>query len=138
MRPLMFIFLLTLLGCSQSHDLPKGVSMRVFESGDVVVRLDDNRAIMVKQNITNGRTALIGNIDGSLHITQLESGGDTPYGLNFIASNKAQYFIQKTISGTNLFVFDNDGDGVPEGKIEGSKRYRLKTIEWEEIVAENK
>jgi len=128
------ILLAGLVGCSRSPELPEGVSVRVL-SGNVIVTLDENVAIQVRQNKQDSRIALVGNHDGTLHVLQLEQSGDpTPRSMTLITRDKAE-FSTMTGSGTSrVVILDQDGDGLPDLKIEGGKKFRRANIEWKEII----
>lgn len=122
--------------CSKAPVLPDGVSLRVAESNDVILTLEKDRAMMVKQAGEGGRIVLVGNLDGVLSVTQLERGGDTPVSVELLGADKAKVTIARDEG--KYIVWDEDGDGIPEMKMDKTGSYRLKGIEWEKIEKNGK
>jgi hypothetical protein len=131
LNPLLIAMMLT--GCSRSPKLPNGVTLSVAPSNDVIINLDDGRAVLIRQNKNDHRMAIVGNLDGKLQVVQLEQGGDTPRSMDLISRDKARFSV-KTGSGQALvIILDEDGDGLPDTKIEGGKKFKRANIEWTEI-----
>lgn len=119
-------------GCSRSPKLPDGISVRTA-SHDVIINLDDGRAVQIRQNKPDHRTALVGNVDGNLHIVQLEQGGHTPRTMDLISPDKAKFSVVTESSQPPVLIVDEDGDGIPDTKIESNKKFKRGNIEWIEI-----
>ena len=127
------LFALVLVGCSPSPKLPDGVSLRVAPSSDVIISLDEGRAVQIRQNKPDHRIALIANLDGKLQIVQLEQGGDTPRSMKLISRDKAEFSVMTGSGQAGVLILDEDGDGIPDTKIEGNKKFKRTNIEWTEI-----
>jgi hypothetical protein len=127
------LIVITLASCSRSPKLPDGVSLRVAPSNDVIIDLDDGRAVQIRQNKPDHRIALVGNLDGKLQVVQLEQGGDTPRSMVLISRDKVQFSVTTGSGQTLAILFDEDGDGLPDTKIEGGKKFKRANIEWTEI-----
>ena len=123
-----------LAGCSRSPDLPKGVSVRVVQSNDVIITLDEGSGIQVRQNKPDHRIALVGYLDGKLQIVQLEQGGDTPRSMNLVSREKAELSVMTGSGKSRVLILDEDGDGLPDTKIEGNKKFKRVNIEWTEAT----
>ncbi|MCF6312587.1 MAG: hypothetical protein L3J39_09065 [Verrucomicrobiales bacterium] len=106
------------------------------ESNEVILTLEKDRAMMVRQAGEGGRIVLVGNLDGVLSVTQLERGGDTPVLVEFLGADEAKVIIARD-EGKSI-VWDEDGDGIPEMKMDKTGSYRLKKIEWEKIEKNDK
>jgi hypothetical protein len=127
------VIALALAGCSRQPTLPDGVSLRVAPSNDVIINLDEGRAVQIRQNKPDQRIALVGNLDGKLNILQLEQGGDTPRSMDLISRDKAQFSVTTGSGQSLVMILDEDGDGLPDTKIEGGKKFKRGSIEWIEI-----
>ena len=134
MRLIITTFIAAMLAnCSRSPELPAGVAVHVADGKEVIVNLDEGSGIQIRQTKPDGRIALVGNLNGNLEIVQLERGGATPRGLKLVSMDKAEFNVV-TGSGENVvMIVDEDGDGLPDTKIEGKKKFRRTKIEWEEI-----
>ena len=129
--PLFLIVILT--ACSRDPKLPEGVKLQVAPSGDVIITLDDKRAVMVRQNKQDTRTALVANLDGGLQVVQLEAGGATPRSMDLIGLDKARFSVMSHVDDIPHLIVDEDGDGLPDLKVSGKKKFRIADITWEEI-----
>ena len=127
------LVVLALAGCSRAPKLPDGVSLRVAISNDVVINLDEGRAVQIRQNKADHRIALVGNLDGKLRVVQLEQGGETPRSMDFISRDKARFSVTTGSGKTLVIILDENGDGLPDTKIEDGKKFRRANIEWTEI-----
>jgi hypothetical protein len=123
-----------LAGCSRSPELPKGVSLRVAPSSDVIITLDEGRGVQIRQNKPDHRTALVAYLDGKLQIVQLEQDGDTPRSMNLVSRDKAAFSVMTGSDKSRVLILDEDGDGLPDIKIEGNKKFERANIEWTEIT----
>jgi hypothetical protein len=77
---------------------------------------------------------------------QIEEGGAFPRSIQVFSSERAElnfYFPEGT--GPRI-IRDENGDGIPDLKVEGGRRYRIGKIEWipddggpsiEQIVGDN-
>jgi hypothetical protein len=128
------LIVLALAGCSRSPELPEGVTLTVAPSGDVIITLDNERAVQIRQNKPDRRIALVGNLDGKLTVLQLEKGGDTPRSMDLISRDKAQFSVRNGSGQELVMILDEDGDGLPDLKIEGGKKFKRTNIEWTEIL----
>lgn len=131
MKYLPLIIICLLANCSKNPELPEGVSLKIAPSNDVIITLDKDRAIMVKQAGEAGRIVLVGNMEGIFSALQLEKDGSTPVSVEFLSPDRAK--ITVTRNEISYFIVDVDGDGIPEMKSDKTGRYRLKKIEWEKI-----
>ena len=129
----LLLIVLALAGCSRSPKLPVGVSLRVAPSNDVIINLDNGCAVQIRQNKPDHRIALVANLDGKLQVVQLEQGGDTPRTMDLISRDKAQFSVTTGSGQTVVMILDEDGDGLPDTKIEGGKKFKRANIEWTEI-----
>ncbi|HEY5704069.1 MAG TPA: hypothetical protein VIT91_22050 [Chthoniobacterales bacterium] len=102
-------------------------------SNDVIINLDEGRAVLIRQNKPDRRMALVGHLDGKLQIVQLEQGGKTPRSLDLISKDKAQFSVTTGSGLALVLILDEDGDGLPDTKIEGNKKFKRGNIEWIEI-----
>jgi hypothetical protein len=127
------LIFLALAGCSRPPVLPDGVSLGVAPSNDVIINLDEGRAVQIRQNKPDHRIALVANLDGKLQVIQLEQGGDTPRSMDLISRDKAQFSVTTGSGQTLVMILDEDGDGLPDTKIEGGKKFKRANIEWTEI-----
>ena len=126
--------------CSRKPDLPQGVSVDVADSGDVVVTLKPEASLMVRQFPKGKRFILVGNIDDKLQIQQSENTASTR-SLDILSPTEARYssMIQKGNDPKGLvLVIDDNGDGIPDKKVENLKKYRLKNITWEAVSSFDK
>jgi hypothetical protein len=127
------LIVLALAGCSRSPKLPDGFSLRVAASNDVIINLDDGRAVQIRQNKPDHRIVIVANLDSKLQVVQLEQGGDTPRSMDLISRDKAQFSVTSGAGQTLVMILDEDGDGLPDTKIEGGKKFKRANIEWTEI-----
>ena len=131
---LLLILACSLAGCSRSPQLPKGVSLRVAPPSDVVITLDEGRGVQIRQNKPDHRTALVAYLDGKLQIVQLENGGEVPRSMNLISRDKAEFSVISGNPESRVLILDEDGDGLPDVKIEGKKKFKRGNIEWIEVT----
>ncbi len=131
---LLLILACSLAGCSRSPQLPKGVSLRVAPPSDVIITLDKGRGVQIRQNKPDHRTALVAYLDGKLQIVQLENGGEVPRSMNLISRDKAEFSVISGIPESRVLILDEDGDGLPDVKIEGKKKFKRGNIEWIEVT----
>ena len=119
-----------LVSCSHSPSLPPGVTLRV-KNGEVYLALDKDVAVNVYQNKTEDRRfVIVANHGDSLRVLQVEKGGDTPRDLELFSAAKASFTVDSGATREpRTIIMDQDGDGVPDLKIEGSKKYKPQ-IEW--------
>jgi hypothetical protein len=73
-------------------------------------------------------------LDDKLQIVQLEQGGDTPRSMNLVSREKAEFSVMTGSDKSRVLLLDEDGDGLPDIKIEGDKRFKRANIEWTEIT----
>jgi len=123
----MLLFAALLVGCSRRSDLPTGVSVK-----NGIILLEEGAAITIRQNQKSPRTVLVGNQEGKLSVVQLEGGGTT-HSLDLISSDRASTCVMRGDGQSRLVILDQDGDGIPDLKVEGTKRCKLSAIEWSEI-----
>jgi len=129
---LLLIIAFGLAGCSRSPQLPKGISLS--ENG--VITLDEGSAVQIRQNKPDPRIALVAHIDGKLQIVQSEHGehgGEVPRGMTLISRDKAEFSVITGTGMSTVLILDQDGDGLPDLKIEGKKKFKRGNIEWIEI-----
>ena len=119
------------MSCSKETELPKGVSLRIAPSNEVILTLEKDVAIMVKTPGKDGRMVLVVNIEGVLSVTQLEKGGSTPVSVEFLTPDKAKITIER--GDLPSLIVDEDGDGLPDIRIDKKGKYRVKNIEWEVV-----
>jgi hypothetical protein len=50
-----------------------------------------------------------------------------------ISRDKVQFSVTTGSGQTLAILFDEDGDGLPDTKIEGGKKFKRTNIEWSEI-----
>jgi hypothetical protein len=129
MRTLLCIIsFITAAGCSRAPIAPAPTN----DAGKkAVVTLSAGEAVQVRQAQANPRTLLIANLDGQLQAVQLEAGGDTPRSLYLIDADKAEFTVTSVAART--LIIDQDGDGLPDLKVEGKKKYKRGKIEWIEL-----
>ncbi len=130
----MLILACIVAGCSRSPELPKGVSLRVAPSKDVIITLDEGSGVQIRQNKADPRIALVAYLDGKLQIVQLEQGGDTPRSMNLVTRDKAEFSVLSGSGHSRGLILDEDGDGLPDIKIEGKKKFKRGNIEWIEVT----
>src|SRR4029077_8269302 len=123
-----------LAACSRSPELPKGVSLRVAPSHDVIITRDEGGSVQIRQNKRDHRTALVAYLDGKLQIVQAEQGGDTSRSMNLISRDKAEFSVMTGSGNSRVLILDEDGDGLPDIKIEGKRKFKRASIEWTEIT----
>jgi len=124
----MLLLAALLAGCSRRSDLPTGISVK-----NGIVLLEEGAAITIRQNQKSPRTVLVGNLEGKLSVTQLEDGGHTPHSMDLISPDRTSTCVMRGTGPNLLVILDQDGDGIPDLKVEGSKRFKLSNIEWSEI-----
>ena len=124
----MLLLAALLAGCSRHSDLPTGVSVK-----NGLILLEEGAAITIRQNQKSPRTVLVGNQEGKLSVVQLEGSGDTSHSLDLISSDRASTSVMRGDGQSRLVILDQDGDGIPDLKVEGTKRFKLSAIEWSEI-----
>ncbi len=104
----------------------------------MIINLDPGSGVQIRQARADGRIALVANLNGNLEIVQLERGGATPRGLKLISTDKAEFNVVTGSGETVVMIVDEDGDGLPDMKIEGKKKYRRTKIDWEEVPRQKK
>ncbi len=126
-----------LVGCHSPEPLPDGIHLITDYSPDVVIVLDKDRAVIIKQSGNDPRRMIVGNLDGILSATQLESGGSTPRSLELKSEREAEITVSNYVGEPTRYIFDKDGDGVPDQKIEDAKMFDLDKITWKERKQKN-
>ena len=137
----MIALLLVSTGCA-THQLAPGVSYQAKPTGDIVITLQPDAAVLIKEGSTNGALSCIGYVNGMISFVQIADGGATPVGVDI--KNRQPYRITRTIhNGTNVTeYFDTDADGIPDMKLEfsgdqsGPTVFKRKSIEWEQKNSE--
>lgn len=127
------VFLSILSVFAHGTELPEGISIRVAETGDVIVTLDRGNTISVgiKDSGTRIPVYLLANIEDRLRVVQLNSNGDTPIAWEAYSDDKTEIRFMRDFSPP--MILDENGNGIPDVKIErGGARYRLQEIRWAE------
>jgi hypothetical protein len=108
------------------------VSLRVVGK-DTIILLDEGTAVGVRQQKQDGAIALVANLDDTLEVVQLGRGGGVPRTMKLIGRDRAEFNIISGSGDSTVIIFDEDGDGLPDTKIEAGKKFRRKQIEWTEV-----
>ena len=137
MKPLIsaILFIVACTSFATAHDLPKGVTIKVADTGDVVIVLEKGAAVFVAQRGKDGQRIIVGNHEGTLSTLQLIEGGNTPVDVKYLSDQKAEVTITRR-NDPDLplpLIQDSDGDGIPDLKIDRTGKYRVKKIEWEKV-----
>ena len=122
---------------SSAEILPKGVTIKTTKAGEAVIGLDKDTTVSIVQNKKNGILLAVSNLNGILQTLQINDGGKTPVGVDYLSADKAKIVIVRDKE-KFPYIFDNDGNGIPDMKIDLNKegklvKYKLKKIEWEEV-----
>ena len=131
--PAFIIGVVFLAGCSNPKPLPKGVTLNV-KNGEVYLALDKDVAINVYQNKDAERQfVIVANRGDNLNVVQVKRGGDVPRSLSLFSNGQASFTVE-TPKGTSphSLIVDENGDGLPNLKIEGNKRYKAQVV-WTEM-----
>ena len=123
-----------------AQDLPKGVSVGVSDKGNAIISIEEDTEIVVTRKGKDGQTLLIGSSKGVLQALQIDSKGMWPVSVEFTSSKEAKITITRGPEGDwrAPFTVDSNGDGIPDFKVDGTGKYRLKKIEWEKVQPEEK
>jgi hypothetical protein len=139
MRLIITTFIAAMLAsCSRNPEPLAGAAVQVGEGKELILNLDPGSAVQIRQARPDGRIALVANLNGNLEIVQLERGGATPRGLKLVSTDKAEFNVVTGSGDSVVLIVDEDGDGLPDTKIEGKKKYRRAKIEWEEVPRQKK
>ena len=120
-------------GCSRSPVLPPGVTLNV-KNGEMFLALDKDAVVNVYQHKDGDRRFVqVGNLGDRLSVVQIEKGGVTPRTFDIFAASQARFSVDSG-SGKepHTIIFDEDGDGIPDLKLEGSKKYKAQ-VTWVEV-----
>lgn len=122
-----------LVGCSRSPSLPPGVTLHT-KNGEVYLALDKDVAVNIYQNKNEDRRfVVVANREDHLSIVQVEKGGATPHSLDLFSAGKTQFCVDSgSEKEPRTLIFDQDGDGSPDLKVEGGKKYKAQ-VSWTEI-----
>ena len=130
MKRILHCFLpLLLASCGDTDKLPEGVEIRPV-GNDVIIFLEPDSAIIVRKAGDNAQQMIVSRMGNTLGATQLELGGDTPRSLEIEPSGVGKITVSNRQDEPLRIVFDDDGDGIPDSKIEGKRMYELEDIVW--------
>ena len=124
------------------QELATGITANVASNGDLWLTLDPGKCVLVRQAGKEGFVS-ISDTDGALMLVQVEKDGQTPFSAQIVSPTQQMVTIERGQGESHTMFLDRNGDGIPEKKIVGPKNaakpkcYLLKTIEWEEMTAEN-
>ena len=121
------------VGCSRSPVLPPGVTLNT-KNGEIFLALDKDAVVNVYQHKDGDRRFVqVGNLGDRLSIAQIEKGGATPHTFGILSASQARFCVDSG-SGKEprTLIFDEDGDGLPDLKVEGSKKYKAQ-VTWTEV-----
>jgi hypothetical protein len=127
--------LLAQTNASGTVALPDGISLSISPGGDVVIELAAGRGAIVRQSNNLGLSVGISNPGESLDVTQL-TGQGAPFGITIFSEDRARFtFTRNGLTGPDFsLIVDEDGDGIPDLKIENRMKYKMKGIEWERVL----
>ncbi|MEP6685554.1 MAG: hypothetical protein ABJB22_02150 [Verrucomicrobiota bacterium] len=54
--------------------------------------------------------------------------------MNLISRDKAEFSVVSGSGSLRTLILDEDGDGLPDIKVEGTKKFKRANIEWTEIT----
>ena len=127
------IFLWVNASCSRLPNLPPGITLKV-KNGETYLALDKNAVVNVYQHKDGDRRFVqVGNLGDRLSIVQIEQGGTTPRSLDITSATQARFIVDSgSAKEPRTLIFDENGDGLPDLKIEGNKRYQAQ-VTWIEV-----
>jgi len=119
---------------------PKGISATVNKAGKLVLILEENTEIIVSHPEGNSDRCMlfVANVDGVLGSAQFDKHGRYPISVEYTSSEVAKITVTRgeRLDWKNPFIIDSNGDGIPEFKVDPPNKFRLKTIEWEQVEIE--
>ncbi len=126
-----FCSCIALSACSEKKGLPDGIALSIPSGGDPVLTLEDKKGVAIRQQ-GGTNTLLIANLNAGLQVVQTLPGGKTPRSMDVFSEEKARFTVLQHTGEDTLLIIDEDGDGLPDVKVEGKKRFRVKEIIWTE------
>ena len=111
------------------------------KSGDIIVYLEKERGVSVKLDSDESVHVALVNVDGVLESIQINKDGETPISIAYLSETKAKISISRPEAPDNgglPIYIDNDGDGIPDVKLDVTGYYKLKDIIWEKVEKKNK
>ncbi len=121
-------------GCtSRPHTYPGGMRVLVGKEGNVVVELPEGSAFALRTDRGDSPLALVSNLQGNLGVLNVEDGGHTPRHLELKPGNRASLSFTTTPAPNPTMILDQDGDGIPDIKVENQTQYRMREVIWQEV-----
>ena len=129
-----------------AEDLPENIQVRTLQNDEVCLYLGDDTHLGVRQKI-GGTMLIVSNMDGVLSVMQVAEGGVCPVNVEFQSDAKAEIIVQRPPAANPHpglpMVIDEDGDGIPDKKVEADEHgevftYQLETITWKKLPKTSK
>lgn len=114
--------------------MPNGVRIVPTETDDVVIFLAEDKSVIVKQEGEDPNIFILANTAGALTALQVETGGDTPRRIDQLEGGRGKIEVSDRSDSPLLLIFDDDGDGLPDRKLDDTGIYELSSIEWKKVV----
>ena len=109
----------------------------VSKKSAAFVELGDDADIAIRQAKEGGGYLIVSNVDGVLSVMQIAADGSAPVNVKILGDDKAEISVKRPSVRSKFLplIIDNDGDGIPDEKVDLNEagelvRYKLESIKW--------
>lgn len=117
MKYSLMLIAVTLSSVAIAGELANGIETKVGTNGDVFVTLQPERSIQIRLPGKEARLVTVANIDGIMHIINVERGGLTPVSVELFPTGGVRIVTQACTSSNTVMTIDSDGDGIAERRV---------------------